>query len=294
MRVWEASLWAVGVLSAGLMPARADASGADKNKAEEADHALVRALEKGHRAEVGTLLDAQFAWTDAQGRTLTKAEALEHWGELAADHQEERDVKTYDYQTVEVLTGVHHNERFSRIWVKRPEGWRVFVILDTAMASGTAPFSTAASGAAGECENPCRTVPYTPSTAADRAIVATFERLKMDEWHPDPDDWAQYVVDDVAYVTSAGALSKADRVAHLAQQKQSGAAIVPGDPVISMRVFDFGEAAVMVTQNAPYRGGKPFYSVRVWTLRDGRWQLANSQQTTINSARALAAVVREK
>jgi hypothetical protein len=57
-----------------------------------------------------------------------------------------------------------------------------------------------------------------------------------------------------------------------------------------MRMFDFGEAAVMITQNAPYRGGKPYYSVRVWTLRDGRWRLANSQQTTIDAALPIAGI----
>jgi hypothetical protein len=290
MRGFVTSVFTVGVICAGLTVAHANGSATDKNNAAEADHSLRRAFEKGDRAEVGKLLDTQLEWTDAQGKTLSRAEVLQNLSAPAPDNQDETDVKTYGYRTVEVITGVHHNARFLRIWVKRPEGWRAFVILDTAIASGTPPFSTAASGAIGECENPCRNIPYQPATAADKTIVETLERLKIDEWHPNPDDWARYVVDDVAYVTSAGALSKADRVAHLAQQRQSGAVIVPGDPVISMRIFDFDEAAVMITQNAPYRGGKPYYSVRVWTELDGRWQLANSQQTTINAARPVAGI----
>jgi hypothetical protein len=288
MRALLAKALAIGVICAGLAVAGANGSAVAKDNAAEADHSLAHALGKGDAAEVGKLLDAQFEWTDAQGRTRSKAEALQNLSGLAADAQGDTDVKTYDYHTVEVITGAHHNARFLRVWVKRPEGWRAFVILDTAIAAGTAPFSTPASGAAGECDNPCKNIPFATTTTADKTIVETLERLKVDEWHPNPEDWARYVVDDVFYVTSAGALSKADRVAHLARQRQSGAAILPGDPVSSMRMFDFGEAAVMITQNAPYRGGKPYYSVRVWTLRDTRWQLANSQQTTIDTALPVA------
>jgi hypothetical protein len=290
MKTLIARVLSAGVICAAFLVAQADAAAADQNNPEEADRALTRALDKSDAAEVGKLLDAQFEWTDALGQTRTKTEALQNLSVLAIDNQGDADVKTYDYRTVEVITGVRHNARFLRVWVKRTVGWRAFIILDTAIASGTAPFSTAASGASAECENPCRNIPFEPTTAADKSILETLERLKIDEWHPNPEDWARYVVDDVAYVTSAGALSKADRVAHLTQQKQSGAAILPGDPVISMRMFDFGESAVMITQNTPYRGGKPYYSVRVWTLRDGRWQLANSQQTTIAAAPPLAGI----
>ena len=285
MKTLIARGFAAGVICAAFLVAPVGAAASD---AEDADRAWARALENSDAAEVGKLLDAQLEGTDAQGKTRTKTEALQNLRMLATGNQGDTDVKTYDYGTVEVITGVHHNARFLRVWVKRVEGWRAFVLLDTAMTSGTAPFSTAANGASGDCENPCRHLPYEPTTAADKIIAETLKRLKVDEWHPNPEDWARYVVDDVFYVTSAGALSKADRVAHLAQQQKSGATIVPGDPVISMRIFDFGDAAVMITENAPYRGGKPYYSVRVWTLRDGRWQLANSQQTTIEAAEAVA------
>jgi hypothetical protein len=50
----------------------------------------------------------------------------------------------------------------------------------------------------------------------------------------------------------------------------------------------------MFTRNAPYRGGKPYYSLRVWTFRDGRWQLANSQQTVIASASEVPTVISQK
>jgi hypothetical protein len=62
---------------------------------------------------------------------------------------------------------------------------------------------------------------------------------------------------------------------------ESGAPSVPGDPVVSMRIHDFGDSAVMVARHNPFRGGKPYYSLRIWAQRDGRWQLANTQQTVL-------------
>ncbi len=49
---------------------------------------------------------------------------------------------------------------------------------------------------------------------------------------------------------------------------------------MSMQIDDFSDnAAVMISQHFPYRDGKPYRNVRVSVLREGRWQLAISQQT---------------
>ena len=263
---------------------------ADEAAALAADQQLASALEKEDVAGAAKLLDAGFEWTDSSGKTLTKSETGRDMKALAGDMRDESGVRSYSYGNVEVLVGAHHYERFTRVWVRRAAGWRAFIFIDTTIGTGAAPFSAPASGGSGDCENPCRKMPYTPASEADKQIAAIFQRLKVDEWHPNPEDWMQYVVDGVDYVTSAAALSKADRVAHLEQQKQSGVAILPGDPVIAMRIFDFDGAAVMLAKHAPYRGGKPYYSLRVWTMRDGRWQLANSQQTAIAAADTLPPV----
>ena len=272
---------------AGMICCTLATNGAPRGSAEEqaleADHNFLAAAEDGNKTAARALLDEDFEWTDAEGKTRSKTESLQNLHALAEDNKGDGNVQSYSYDRMEVITGVHHDARFMRVWVNRPDGWRAFAVVDTPIGHGAAPFATAANSAA-DCKNPCRMVPYEPKTETDKTIVALLERLKMDEWHPNPDDWSPYVLDGVYYVTSAGALSKADRVTHLEQEKKSGAAILPGDPVISMRMFDFGGSAVMITRNAPYRGGKPYYSLRVWTYRDGRWQLANSQQTMIIGA----------
>lgn len=256
---------------------------ADDPAVLQQDRKFLAAAAQGSRESAGALLHAGFEWTDAMGKTRSKAETLQNLRALAADTQGETDLRQFEYDRLDVITGMHRNARFMRVWVEGPAGWQAFAFIDTPIGGGTAPFATTAS-LAGDCENPCRTIPITPKTAADKQIVELLERLKMDEWHPNPGDWSPYVLDGVDYVTSGGALSKEVRVAHLEQEKKSGAAIVPGDPVISMRLSDFGKSVVMISRIAPYLGGKPYYSLRVWTYRDGRWQLANSQQTTIADA----------
>ena len=94
-----------------------------------------------------------------------------------------------------------------RVWAMRPEGWRVLGAITTTLVTGTTPFA-ATRPATGDCENPCRTMPYTPSSENAKQIAEIFMRLKMDEWHPDPADWAPYVLDDVYYVTETAQLSK--------------------------------------------------------------------------------------
>ena len=61
--------------------------------------------------------------------------------------------------------------------------------------------------------------------------------------HPDPVDWAPYVLDDVYYVAATAQLSKADGPGRLTTLKENGAPSVPGDPVASMRIHDFGGSA---------------------------------------------------
>jgi hypothetical protein len=259
--------------------------------AREADRMLMAAADKGDATAAGPILDAEFEWTDAAGRSRTRAESLAAFSVLAATLKGENGVQSYNYDSLEVLTGANPNSRFMRVWARRIPGWRLLAMIQTTIVTGTTPpFSVPVSGPAPDCDNPCRNIPFSPATPAQREMLETFMRLKVDEWHPNPDDWAPYVLDDVYYVTSAAMLSKADRVARLAQQRQSGAAALPGDPVLSMRIVEFGPAAVMFARHAPYRGGKPYYSVRVWALRDGRWRFANSQQTVIESATPVPAV----
>jgi hypothetical protein len=126
----------------------------------------------------------------------------------------------------------------------------------------------------------------------DKAIVADWQKTKVEEWHPDAVDWPMHIADEFLIINNNGMRNKAERVA-IAQKAQAAGAGTPGDPITAMEIYDFGDnAAVMISHHVPHRGGKPYYNVRVWTLRDGRWQLAVSQQSTIQAAAAVPATTK--
>jgi hypothetical protein len=249
--------------------------------ADAVDAAWTAALLDGD-GSAGAALDAEFEWTTSAGRTYARGEMPQYLPALAADLRGDTNVQHYDYGHIHVVTSAREGARMMRVWALRPEGWRLLGAITTTLVTGTTPFAASGDGSA-DCDNPCRTMPFTPGSERAKQIADTFMRLKMDEWHPDPADWAPYVLDDVYYVTETAQLSKADRVKRLAMLKESGAPGVPGDPVVSMEIHDLGDSAVMIARHTPYRGGDPYYSLRVWAFRDGRWQLANTQQTVIRS-----------
>ena len=264
------------------------AAGSDAG-AVQADHAFTRDLSQHDRVAVGALLDAKFEWTNANGQTHNKAISLQDFNALAADNGGDAEVEPRDYGQLALVAGRHHGARFSRIWVKRPAGWRAYLELDTPLpsAAATRP-APSSSGAAGDCDNPCRSLPFTPVTAADKAVLAEWQKTKLDEWHPNAADWATHITDDFRIINDRSERNKEQRVA-LAKEQEAAGAGVPGDPVLSMRMADFGNAVVMVSRHMPYRGGKPYYNVRVFVHRDGHWPLAWSQQTTIQAAAKPAA-----
>jgi hypothetical protein len=146
-----------------------------------------RGLERNDAASAGAVLDPDFEWTDSDGRTRTRVEALQNLQALAGDLRGESDPQRYHYGHVHVVTSGRPGARMMRVWTLRREGWRALAVISTALSSGATPF--AARGAAiGDCDNPCRTMPYTPTTENEKQIAAIFQRLKVDEWHPDPVD----------------------------------------------------------------------------------------------------------
>jgi hypothetical protein len=124
----------------------------------------------------------------------------------------------------------------------------------------------------------------------DKDILAAWQKTKMLEWKPDAAQWASFIADEFMIINNTTIRDKEARVAIAKRQQEAGIG-APGDPVTAMRIYDFGTTcALMLSQHTPYRGGKPYTNVRVWVLRDGRWQLALSQQVAIQSAPPTPAV----
>jgi len=261
-------------------------SGKNDQAILQADHALSDALLKSDPAAAAKLLDDQFQWTDANGKTSSRTDTLRDIAALAQETASETDMKIHSYAELGILFGFHRNERFSRIWVNRPAGWKALLALDT--PKPTQP-PAATPPAAGDCVNPCVSLPFTPATPADRAVIAEWQKTKMDEWHPDAADWSTHVAEEFLIINDRAERNKEQRTA-LARKWQEAGLRVPGDPVLSMSLSDFGDAVLMISRHAPYNGGKPYYNVRVFIHRDGHWPIAWSQQTTIQDAPAVPAV----
>lgn len=284
----------IGVVFGVLLPVlaiRSVAAAGDEQAILQADHSLLQALGKADKTAVSALLDEKFEWTDADGKMRNKAEALRDLAALAKDNEGDTDVKTHFYGELDIIFGFHHDVRFSRIWVKRPAGWRGITDLDTVKpqpAAAAAP-GPANSGVTGDCENPCRTLPFKPTTATDKAVILEWQKTKIDEWHPDAADWATHVADDFLIINDRSERNKADRVDFAKKQQEAGIS-APGDPITSMTMADFGNAVLMISHHVPYRGGKPYYNVRVFVNQDGHWPIAWSQQTTNQAASPVPAV----
>lgn len=245
-----------------------------------ADQAFMKAITDRDQAAVANALDPHFEFTNTQGRTFTETEVAQHTPEVTTDAPDPTKVHAYNYGEVGYIQGIAAHAWFLRVWVRRPDGWKIFNYIETAIGPHL-PLAPAG----GDCVNPCRTIPYTPTTTMDKQILDAWQHAKNDEWHPNAQDWALRVSDEFFIINSGTDRSKAERVEMMTKAQQAGKSGPPGDPIHDIRMYDIGkDAAIMLSKHTPHLGGKPYYNVRVWIRRDHLWQLVASQQTTIQSA----------
>jgi len=290
MRALVIAALAVAAVAAGTLVIGRTAPVDEEQAAKQAQSAFLANLAKGDQKALGASLDRRFTWTDAEGKTRTRSETLKELPALAAANRGDSDVQTHFYGRMLTVRGSHNDARFLRVFVKRRHGWKAFALMETPMAASGQQASVERGASAGDCDNPCRTVPYTPKTAMDKDILAAWQKTKMLEWKPDAAQWASFIADEFMIINNTTIRDKDARVAIAKRQQEAGVG-APGDPVTAMRIYDFGTtSALMISQHTPYRGGKPYTNARVWVLRDGRWQLALSQQVAIQSAPVAPAV----
>src|SRR5262249_39303423 len=267
-------LW-VAAVTASLALSWTKAAPRDEEAAAlAADKAFLAAAAKGDSKAARTLLARDFSWTTGDGRINDKAKTLQALDAFAAAAgKDETEVQTHFYGRLATVRGVHDGMRFLRIWGRRGKSWRAFAMIDTPIAPKAGPASVEAQAGFGDCENPCRSVPYKPKTAMDKAILAAWQQTKMIERKPDAKAWASFIADEFMIINNTTIRTKPEREVIAKKQEATGVG-TPGDPVMKMRIADFGDnAAVMVSKHFPVRGGKPYNNIRVWVLRDNRWQL---------------------
>jgi hypothetical protein len=248
----------------------------------EADHDFVQALGKSDKAVAGKLLDADFTWTNTQGKTVNRSAALTDLTALATANPSDAEVKETTFGEVGEITAVSGKTHVLRVWVKRPAGWRLLVSHAATLAPEGHLGTAAKHGT--ECVNPCKTIPYKPKNAAERGVIASWQALETAVTHHESQNWGPHVADEFMLVSSGNdhPLDKKNRMDILDKQKKEGTSSAPA-PLVSARMFDFGDTVVMSSlHQSP--GGKPTHVTRIWINRDGRWQLAYSQQTTVKGA----------
>jgi hypothetical protein len=270
---------AIAVLSS--TPARAaDVKKNDEKPVVQADQSLAEALAKADKAAVSALLDDDFEWTNVDGKTRTKAEALQNLTAFAKDTEGETGVMTYSYGRVGRVAGTSSNAHFVRLWVKRPAGWRAFTYLEAPVppvpAHPSKPKPTD-----NVCENPCKTLPYTPTTAAQKAAIDAWQETKLAEWHAIPDEWQTHAAESMVVISPSQFFNKAGRLGLLIKQKEAYGTGSPSPAVVSMRMYDFGNVEITRVHHAPNAAGIPAYAVRLFTNEEGNWKIALSAQTNI-------------
>jgi len=255
----------------------------------QADHNLTEALAKGDKNAVAALLDERFQWVEANGRIHTKAQVLDDLAQFAADNEGAMDMRTVDFLgRVERVLGMHHNQRFAHLWVKNPAGWQAFVYLNIPIPAERPDYMAPPSPpteADKVCDNPCKTLPYKPENPAQQEAMETWFRLKNDEWHPNPDDWAAHADDNHETLTPRADIPKLQHVQELAEERklygEEGG--TGGSSVLSMRMFDFGNIVIMQAFQGRNPSAKPTsWNLRLFLNRGDGWKIALSAQTNIS------------
>lgn len=285
MRRFATSVFAIGVLFGAVLirvPGHRAAAAEDQSVLQ-ADHEFVEAAGKGDTAAAGKFLDAEFTWTDAQGKTQSHADVLGVLPKPALGNEAGAHQQRQTRSQVEAIMAERDKIHVLRLWVKRSAGWRLLVYHEVALGQ-------AAGGASGsgvnDCENPCRMVPYKPKNESEQAVIASWQALETGVTNHDAAAWAPHIAEEFTMLGSTNdhPLTKADRIATLNLQKQTGRASAPA-PLVSAQMFDFGDSIVMTCLHQPYTG-KPVHVSRLWIKRDGHWVMSISYQTTIQAAAA--------
>jgi hypothetical protein len=289
MKSFTTKLVAAGVLLSGSLSSMLlmrVAAAAEDQTYLQADHEFVQAAASGNKTAIEKLVDADFTWTDAEGKTQTRAEVLKSIPALSLGNESGAEVKQRTYGEVGAVMSNRDKVYVLRLWVKRPAGWGLLVYHEVALNQ-----QAASGGGSGvkDCENPCKTVPYTPKNETEQGIIASWQALETGVTNHDAAAWAPHVADEFVMLSSSNdhPFSKTDRIAVLNLQKETGRGSAPS-PLVSAQMFDFGDAVVMTCLHQPFTG-KPVHVSRLWVKKNGQWVMSISYQTTIQAAASKSA-----
>ena len=240
----------------------------------QADALLLHGLAGHDRAEVAALLDPEFTWIAPRGKSQDRAIVLQNFPSPANATEQ---IQVREYGNAAVVRADRGQMHVLRIWVRRPDGWRALLyqeVLQVAKSETPGPGSS-------DCENPCRSIPFTPQTANEKSAIASWQGVMRAMATNDADAYARLIADEFTATDThhARPFSKSDRLAQIQKLKQTGAHSAP-PPLVSARMFDLGQTVLMIAREQR-PNGKPYFNTRMWVNRDGRWQMLFSFNTRI-------------
>lgn len=264
------------IVIAGLMATLSSWAASDDPAMLQADRAFVQAVAKGDKAALEQLLDADFTWTDFEGKPATKAQVLQKVPTVAIADEQGAQRKEYSYGKigdVQVNLGRAH---ILRVWVKRAEGWKAIVYQEVMSLEAPPSFTP---GAGKDCENPCKTVAYAPKNETERQVIAAYSKLETAAMAHNSAVFATMVGDEFVAASSNShrLYDKRGRMEDFDHSQMGG---VAPTPLTSARLFDFGDAVLMKSEHRPDRG-RPLHVTRVWVKRNGSWVETLSYQTSV-------------
>src|SRR5690348_8389070 len=128
MKVVRRNVLAAAALTAAmLLSVGRPAAAADDPGVLAADRDFVQAVAKSDSAALGKLLDADFVWIDASGKTADRAKVLGGVPKSDASGASGAETRRHDYGQVDVVQTDSGKLHVLRVWVKRPAGWRALV-----------------------------------------------------------------------------------------------------------------------------------------------------------------------
>jgi len=251
----------------------------------QADRAFVQAVATEDNTKLTSLLDENFTWCDSNGKTVSGTEVLRALPKDSLGDESGADVTQRTYGQVAAVSASRGKVHVLRLWVQRPSGWRLLVYHEVTQLDQPA---TSQGTGVNNCENPCKSVPFQPANDAEHAIIASWQALETAVTAHESAGWAPHIADEFVQISSNSdhPITKSGRMATLDKQKQLGVGSAPS-PLVSAKMFDFGDSVVMTCLHQPYTG-KPVHVSRLWIKRDGQWVMVISYQTTIQAAAAKA------
>jgi len=262
---------AVALLLFGAAQLRAD----DSSSLLQADKVFVQALLQKDAAAIATHLSPDFTWIDSAGKRLTRGQVLETFPAVA---NAEVEAQLRVYGNTAVVRANRGRMNVLRVWVKRADGWRALLYQEVLQVEKS---ETPAAKTSAECVNPCKTIPFQPQTANEKAAIASWQGVMRAMAESDADAYAPLIADEFTATDTFHdrPYTKADRLAQIEKQKTTGRRAAPQE-LLSGEMFDFGETVMMVAhEQRP--GGKSYFNTRLWVKRDGRWQMIFSVNTQI-------------